>query len=69
MPDGKPAGVVCVNLDRATGLCRIWHTEAYPDVCRNFRAAPDACGESRQEALRLLAAMEAATAPNGGGRE
>jgi uncharacterized protein len=66
MPNGKPAGVVCVNLERATGLCRIWHTEAYPDVCRNFQPAPDACGRNREEALELLAAIETATAPDGG---
>jgi hypothetical protein len=63
MPRGKPAGVVCVNLDRATYLCRIWNTPEYPDVCRRFRAEPGACGSTREEALVLLEGLERLTAP------
>jgi hypothetical protein len=63
MPRGKPAGVVCVNLDPATFLCRIWNTPEYPEVCRRFRAEPGACGATREEALVLLAHLEQLTAP------
>lgn len=66
MPHGKPAGVICAHLDRATRLCMIWGTENYPPVCRNFAPAPGHCGASREEALALLAALEAATAPGKG---
>jgi Fe-S-cluster containining protein len=61
MPHGKPAGVRCVNLDE-DHLCRLWGTDAYPPVCRGFRAEPMVCGETRQEAMVLLTIMERATA-------
>jgi hypothetical protein len=62
MPDGKPAGVRCVNLN-GEGLCRLWGQANYPDVCRNFRPSPWVCGESAAEALALIAALEKATRP------
>lgn len=62
MPSGKPAGVCCVNLD-AEGKCRVWGTPDYPAVCRGFKPEPGACGESAEEALRLIAGMERATRP------
>jgi len=61
MPNGKPAGVTCVNLDLASHRCRIWNQADYPDVCRRFQAEPDACGVSRGEALELLAVLELTT--------
>jgi len=61
MPEGKPAGVRCVNLD-AEDRCRLWGTEAYPAVCRGFRAEPAICGESAAEALVTLTVLERATA-------
>jgi len=62
MPDGKPAGVRCVNL-AADGRCSLWGKENYPDVCRGFRPMPDVCGESGEQALALIAALEKATRP------
>lgn len=62
MPDGKPAGVRCVNLNDE-GLCRLWGRADYPDVCRNFRPSPWVCGETAAEALALIAALEKATRP------
>lgn len=63
MPHGKPAGVPCVNLDRETLRCTIWETAVYPPVCRNFRPSLENCGNSREEALRILAKLEEATRP------
>ena len=63
MPEGKPAGVPCVNLDPASHLCRIWNTPEYPEVCRNLQAEPDMCGSSRQEALEYLHELERLTRP------
>ncbi len=60
MPDGKPAGVRCINLDDKY-MCGVWGTDDYPDVCRRFRADPTVCGESRDEALVLLTVMERQT--------
>ena len=62
MPNGKPAGVACINLDPNTHLCTIWGREDYPDVCRRFRAEEATCGSSRAEALALLQVLEIATA-------
>ncbi|MBI5203170.1 MAG: YkgJ family cysteine cluster protein [Elusimicrobia bacterium] len=63
MPDGKPAGARCVNLDGA-GLCRLWGTPEYPDVCRKFTPAPHVCGTTADEALALIAARDRATRPS-----
>lgn len=61
MPDGKPAGVMCANLDPVSYLCRLWGTEQYPDTCRRFRAEPAVCGTSREEALVLIECLEGDT--------
>lgn len=62
MPDGKPAGVRCVNLDPVRFVCRIWESEHYPEVCRRFHAEPPVCGESRGQALQLIEDLESSTA-------
>jgi uncharacterized protein len=62
MPEGKPAGARCANLDEGN-LCRLWGTEALPAVCRSFPPMPDACGSSAKEAMVLLTVMERVTAP------
>jgi uncharacterized protein len=63
MPEGKPAGVTCVNLDRGTNLCRIWGTDEYPEVCRAFTATEEVCGTRRDEALARITRLETETAP------
>ncbi|MBX3707181.1 MAG: YkgJ family cysteine cluster protein [Pseudomonadales bacterium] len=62
MPDGKPAGVRCIHL-QADYRCAIYGSPARPDCCARLRPAPDICGESREEALRLIASLELATLP------
>jgi hypothetical protein len=62
MPRGKKAGERCVNL-AADGLCRVWNTPEYPEVCRAFAPQRWVCGDSAAEALRLLADLEARTRP------
>jgi uncharacterized protein len=61
MPDGKPAGVRCVNLGD-DNLCRIHGTELYPDVCREFTPAKEMCGESAKHAFEYLKKLEQETA-------
>ncbi len=61
MPQGKPAGVPCVNLDRDTGDCRIWGQDNYPKACRAFSPENAVCGQNREEALRLIEALELRT--------
>jgi uncharacterized protein len=62
MPDGKPAGVRCVQLT-ADNRCRLYGLPERPAVCIDLRARPDMCGESTEQALALLAALEDVTRP------
>ena len=62
MPDGKPAGVRCVQLT-PDNLCRIFGLPERPTVCCRLRPSQEMCGQSMDEALAYLAALEAATAP------
>ncbi|WP_313110125.1 YkgJ family cysteine cluster protein [Stutzerimonas nitrititolerans] len=61
MPLGKPAGVRCVHLSESN-LCALFGDEARPAVCAAFLADPVVCGQSREEAIRLLGWLEQATA-------
>lgn len=65
MPDGKPAGVRCAQLTSRLE-CALWGRPERPRVCRDIRAEPDMCGSSREEALALIAGLEAATRPGVG---
>lgn len=62
MPQGKPAGVPCVQLDNA-GRCRIFGQPERPAVCAGLQPGPEMCGDTREQALRFLTAMEIATRP------
>ena len=62
MPDGKPAGMRCVQLDES-GHCRLFGDPRRPAVCSSLQPQPVMCGESRAHAMRWLAVLEAASAP------
>jgi len=62
MPQGKPAGVPCVQLDEAL-RCRLFGHPERPAFCGTLKPGPDMCGASRQDAMALLATLERATAP------
>ncbi|MCH8492950.1 MAG: YkgJ family cysteine cluster protein [Idiomarina sp.] len=62
MPNGKPANTRCVQLD-AQNLCKIFGKPERPAVCSAFTAQAYVCGESREEALILLAQLECDSAP------
>jgi len=62
MPGGKPAGVRCVQLT-ANGLCALFGRPERPAICVRFRADPEACGQSAEEALARMSALERATRP------
>jgi hypothetical protein len=62
MPNGKPAGVPCVQLD-AQMRCRLFGKPERPAVCARLRPQPSMCGTRRAEALAILTALERATAP------
>nr|WP_243888653.1 YkgJ family cysteine cluster protein [Shewanella algae] len=60
MPGGKPAGVRCVQLDD-NNLCRLFGSSERPDVCNEFSASVDVCGNSNEEALWLIGSLEVET--------
>lgn len=62
MPQGKPAGVRCVQLDEHNA-CRIFGDPRRPAVCASLMPSPEMCGDSRAQALRYLTALEVHTAP------
>lgn len=62
LPDGKPAGMRCVQLDEAE-RCRIFGQPGRPAVCGQLQPCPEMCGSDRQAALDWLTALEDATAP------
>lgn len=63
MPDGKPAGVPCVNLD-AGMRCRIFTSPDRPMVCKSLQPSDEMCGNCREEALKYLSLLEKLTAPD-----
>jgi Fe-S-cluster containining protein len=62
MPDGKPAGVRCVQLDE-NDACRIFGQPERPAVCVSLRPCVSMCGVDRDDAMRILSTLEIATAP------
>src|SRR4051812_48247787 len=62
MPEGKPAGVRCVQLDE--GLrCRLFGRPERPAFCAGLRPSTEMCGETRQHAMTWLTTLEHATRP------
>jgi Fe-S-cluster containining protein len=57
MPDGKPAGVRCIQLSE-DNLCNIFGSPDRPAVCSQFKAEDLICGNSRDEALKILSDLE-----------
>ncbi|GAB3662774.1 YkgJ family cysteine cluster protein [Ramlibacter alkalitolerans] len=62
MPQGKPAGVRCIQLDEAN-RCRIFGRPERPAFCAGLRPSADMCGSSRAQAIAWLTTLEQATAP------
>ena len=62
MPNGKPAGVRCVQLDDDNG-CKIFGQSERPAVCAGLQPSAEMCGDSREHAIRWLTQLEQTTAP------
>jgi hypothetical protein len=60
MPDGKPAGVRCSQLD-AANRCLIFGKPERPAVCQSLQPSAEMCGESREQALVYLAQLDRLT--------
>ncbi len=65
MPNGKPAGARCVQLD-ADQRCMIFGQPERPAFCAGLQPSAEMCGESREAAMVWIAALEVATAPGTG---
>jgi uncharacterized protein len=62
MPQGKPAGVPCVQLD-ADLRCGLFGDPRRPAVCASLAPSAEMCGRDRGEALAWLTRLDRATAP------
>jgi len=62
MPDGKPAGVACVQLD-ADLRCRLYGRPERPAVCSSLLRDDAWCGPDAETARARWAALEDATRP------
>ena len=64
MPNGKPAGITCVQLlpdDR----CALFGKPERPAFCVSLRPTETMCGASRNEAIGYLTRLETLTTPDG----
>ena len=62
MPNGKPAGVRCVQLLPDNG-CAIFGRPERPAFCAGLQPSREMCGDSREHAMLWLGELERATAP------
>ncbi len=53
MPEGKATGVRCIHL-LSDYKCAIYTNPDKPKVCADFKAEPEFCGSTQEEALRIL---------------
>ena len=63
MPEGKPAGVACVQLDQAW-RCKLFGQPERPAVCVSLRPSAEMCGSSRSHAMAWLQRLDVLTAPD-----
>ena len=62
MPQGKPAGVPCVQLDEQL-RCRLFGQPQRPAVCGSLQPSLAMCGDTAAQAMSWLARLEVLTAP------
>jgi len=62
MPQGKPAGVACVQLDDQQ-RCRLFGRSERPAVCTSLTPHADMCGNTRADAMAWLGRLERQTTP------
>ncbi len=62
MPNGKPAGVRCVQLNELN-QCLIFGLPTRPRVCSSLQPTLEMCGHIHQDAFAYLEHLESATTP------
>lgn len=62
MPQGKPAGVRCVQLDKQN-RCQLFGKPERPAFCGGLQASQEMCGSSQEYAMHWLTSLEGLTAP------
>lgn len=62
MPNGKPAGVRCIQLTD-DNRCALFGKPERPSVCLSLRPTESMCGRDSFEAMKMLTDLERATAP------
>lgn len=63
MPNGKPAGVRCVQLDKQN-RCKIFGQLERPAFCSSLQPSVEMCGENATQAIAWLTHLEALTKPD-----
>ena len=63
MPQGKPAGVRCVQL-LEDFKCAIFGKPERPAFCGSLQPSEEMCGETREHAILWLSNLEKITAPS-----
>ncbi|HLN19746.1 MAG TPA: YkgJ family cysteine cluster protein [Bacteroidales bacterium] len=56
MNGGKPAGVRCIHLQDDM-KCNLFGDPSRPKVCSDFKAEEAFCGNSREEAMRIISSL------------
>ena len=62
MPNGKPAGVRCVQLSQ-DNRCAIFGQPERPAVCSKLMPSTEMCRDSAKQAILWLTELEQRTAP------
>ena len=64
MPNGKPAGVRCNQLNDENA-CKIFGQPERPTFCASLQPSIEMCNETREQAIFWLTHLENLTRPNG----
>jgi hypothetical protein len=62
MPQGKPAGMRCLQL-LDDNRCAIFGKPERPAFCASLQPSLEMCGDSREHAMTWLATLERLTTP------
>jgi hypothetical protein len=63
MPNGKPAGVRCIQLGEDQ-RCLIFGRPERPAFCAGLQPSTEMCRDSREQAMLWLGELERATLPD-----